>query len=103
MPLIVGLAKALQIAHEEREQHVAHMTRLRDRLIAGILESVPDAQLTGSAENRLPSHASFAFQHVDGNQLLMFLDNKGIAASAGSACKTGNPGTQRCARRAGPG
>jgi cysteine desulfurase len=55
------------------------------------LQNVPDVQLTGSAENRLPSHASFAFQQVDGNQLLMFLDNKGIAASAGSACKTGNP------------
>jgi cysteine desulfurase len=91
VPLIVGLAKALEIANVEREQHIAHMTRLRDRLISGILQNVPDVQLTGSAENRLPSHASFAFQQVDGNQLLMFLDNKGIAASAGSACKTGNP------------
>jgi len=91
VPLIVGLAKALELAETERETRVQHLAALRDRLIDGVLAKIPDAQLTGSATERLPSHASFAFQHVDGNQLLMFLDNKGIGASSGSACKTGNP------------
>jgi len=91
VPLIVGMAKALELAYKERESRVAHLTRLRDRLIEGILARVSDVELTGSRSSRLPSHASFAFKDVDGNQLLMFLDNKGIGASSGSACKTGNP------------
>lgn len=90
-PLIVGLAKALELAYAEREQHIACYRQLRDRLIDGVLSRVPDAHLTGSRENRLPSHASFIFKHLDANMLLMHLDNKGIAASSGSACKTGNP------------
>jgi cysteine desulfurase len=90
-PLIVGLAKALEIAYAERDSHIAHYQTLRDRLITGILDRIPDVELTGSPTNRLPSHASFTFKHVDGNMLLMHLDMKGIAASAGSACKTGNP------------
>lgn len=91
VPLIVGMAKALELAYAERNQRVAHYTHLRDRLIEGILAAVPESELTGSRHNRLPSHASFVFHHVDGNLLLMYLDNKGIAASSGSACKTGNP------------
>ncbi|MBZ0305707.1 MAG: cysteine desulfurase, partial [Anaerolineae bacterium] len=89
VPLIVGLAKALEIAYSEN--HAAEFARRRDRLIEGILQRVPDSQLTGSRTHRLPSHASFVFQHVDGNLLLMHLDRQGIAASSGSACKTGNP------------
>lgn len=90
-PLIVGIAKALEIAYAERETHIAHYETMRDRLINGILERIKDVELTGSLTNRLPSHASFAFKHVDGNMLLMHLDTKGIAASSGSACKIGNP------------
>lgn len=89
VPLIVGLAKALEIAYSEN--HAAEFARRRDRLIEGILQRVPESQLTGSRTHRLPSHASFVFQHVDGNLLLMHLDRQGIAASSGSACKTGNP------------
>jgi cysteine desulfurase len=70
---------------------VPHFTALRDRLIEGILGSIPDAELSGSREERLPSHASFMLQNINGNTLLMHLDMKGIAASSGSACKTGNP------------
>jgi cysteine desulfurase len=90
VPLIVGLAKALEIADAERAERTTHFSHLRDRLIGGVLATIPDSRLTGS-RHRLPSHASFAFEDVDGNQLLMFLDNQGIAASSGSACKTGNP------------
>ncbi len=88
---IVGLARALEIAYEEAARHNAHYQQLRDRLIDGILASVPDAQLTGHPRERLPNNASFVFQHVDGNALLMHLDLKGIAASSGSACKVGSP------------
>lgn len=91
VPLIVGMAKALEIAYANREIYTREFARLRDRLINGILASVPDAELTGSRTNRLPSHASFVFKHVDGNLLLMHLDMLGIGASSGSACKTGNP------------
>lgn len=90
-PLIVGLATALEIAYADLNTHITHYQAMRDRLINGILDRIPDVELTGSPTNRLPSHASFAFKHVDGNMLLMHLDMKGIAASAGSACKTGNP------------
>lgn len=91
VPLIVGMATALELAYAELNTHVAHYRARRDELIDGILNAIPDSVLTGSRPNRLPSHASFAFRHVNGNTLLMHLDMKGIAASSGSACKTGNP------------
>jgi cysteine desulfurase len=91
VPLIVGMAEALRLADVEQDKWVPHFTALRDRLIEGILGSIPDAELSGSREERLPSHASFMLQNINGNTLLMHLDMKGIAASSGSACKTGNP------------
>lgn len=90
VPLIVGLARALEIAYAEREQWVSHFRALRDRLIRGVLERVPDVHLTGSREQRLPALASFVFRGVDANLLLMQLDMRGVAASSGSACKVGN-------------
>jgi cysteine desulfurase len=88
---MVGFAKALRLAAEEREQRTAHVKPLRDRIIGRVLEEVPDSRLTGHPEVRLPNHASFAFKDVDGNLLLQLLDNAGFACSSGSACKTGNP------------
>jgi cysteine desulfurase len=64
---------------------------MRDMLIDGILNRAPNAQLTGHPSERLPSHASFIFEGIESSTLLMHLDMKGIAASGGSACKTGNP------------
>lgn len=90
-PFIVGMAKALALAYEERAENIAHYKALRDQLIAGVLNRVPNAQLTGHPEQRLPSHASFVFDGIDSSKLLIHLDIKGIAASGGSACKTGNP------------
>ena len=91
VPYIVGFAEALRLAAEEREQRVAHVTPLRDRIISMVLEEIPESRLTGHPESRLPNHASFAFKNVDGNLLLQMLDAAGIACSSGSACKTGNP------------
>lgn len=91
VPLIVGLATALEIAYTEFDAHTTHYKTMRDRLIDGVLARIPDVELTGDRLNRLPTHASFVFKHVDANMLLMQLDMRGIAASSGSACKVGNP------------
>jgi len=90
-PFIVGLAHALELAYDEHEERLAHYTAMRDALIDGILTNISDTELSGHPQNRLPSHASFVFGGIDGNRLLMHLDMKGICASSGSACKTGNP------------
>lgn len=91
VPYIVGFAEALRLTHEEREQRVAHVRPLRDKVIGAVLEAIPESRLTGDMESRLPHHASFAFKDVDGNLLLTLLDAAGFACSSGSACKTGNP------------
>jgi len=88
---IVGMAKALELAYEEFDERTAHYTQMRDMLIEGITSKVPQSQLSGHAENRLPCHASFVFDGIDANKLIIHLDLKGIAASSASACKTGNP------------
>lgn len=90
-PFIVGMAKALELAYEEKEQRLAHVTKLRQMLIEGVLARVPQAETTGHPEKRLPSHASFVFDELDANRLVMHMDMKGVAASSASACKTGNP------------
>ena len=90
-PFIVGMAKALELSYAEKETHLTHYRTLRDKLISGILSGVESAVLTGHPEQRTPSHASFIFEGIDSSTLLMHLDMKGIAASGGSACKTGNP------------
>jgi cysteine desulfurase len=91
VPYIVGFAEALRLANEERDLRIAHVLPLRDHLIGQVLEMIPESQLTGHPENRLPNHASFVFKDVDGNLLLTLLDSAGLACSSGSACKTGNP------------
>lgn len=90
-PGIVGTVRALELAREALPEEAIRLAALRDALIGGILEGVGDVQLTGDPVDRLPGHASFVFRGVDANLLLMLLDREGIAASSGSACKTGNP------------
>ncbi len=91
VPYIVGFAEALRLANDEREQRTTHVRPLRDRIIGTVLETIDDARLTGSEDQRLPNHASFVFRDVDGNLLLTLLDAAGFGCSSGSACKTGNP------------
>ncbi len=91
VPYIVGFAEALRLTYEEREQRAAHVRPLRDKIIGTVLETIPNARLTGDLSTRLPHHASFVFKDVDGNLLLTLLDAAGFACSSGSACKTGNP------------
>lgn len=92
VPLIVGAAEALRLAMAEREERLAHVLPLRDRLLAGLPAALPDQCLvTGHPTERLPHHASFALRNVSGNDLLMHLDMASIAAGSGSACSSGNP------------
>jgi len=91
VPYIVGMAEALRLAQTEAVTWVERVTALRDHLIGGVLESVSNARLTGHPVERLPNHASFVFEGVDGNLLLMLLDTAGFACSSGSACKVGDP------------
>jgi cysteine desulfurase len=88
---IAGFAHALQLTCAEREQRSACIRPLRDQLIGSLLESIPEARLTGHPSERLPNHASFVLRGVDGNLLLAMLDAAGFACSSGSACKTGSP------------
>ncbi|HSR34245.1 MAG TPA: cysteine desulfurase NifS [Anaerolineae bacterium] len=90
VPYIVGLAAALRLAYEELGESNARITRLRDKLIAGILESIPDSQLSGHPTERLPNNASFLFKYIEGESILLNLDLVGIAASSGSACTSGS-------------
>lgn len=90
-PFIIGLAKALELAYEEHEERRAKLDTLREMLIEGVLAKVPQAELTGHPTQRLPSHASFAIDGIDANQLIIHMDMRGVAASSASACKTGNP------------
>lgn len=91
VPYLVGLAEALRLTALERAERTAHVRPLRDNLIDTVLQTIPQAQLTGHPVERLPNHASFVFYGVDGNLLLTLLDAAGFACSSGSACKTGNP------------
>lgn len=90
-PLIVGMALALELATTEYEFRVKQLIARRDELIDGVLSRIPDVRLTGHPTERLPSHASFVIDGAESNTLLMHLDLLGVAASSGSACKTGNP------------
>ena len=91
IPYIVGLAKAFEIAQQSLQSRAQKVIPMRDHIIGTVLEAIPAAHLTGHPTQRLPNHASFIFENVDGNTLLMMLDVAGFACSSGSACKTGNP------------
>ncbi len=86
---IVGLATALKLAQERREIENARVSALRDELVAGVIERIPNVQLTGHPTRRLPNSASFAVRGVEGEMLLTALDLEGICVSTGSACTTG--------------
>ena len=83
---IVGTAKALALAQEGRASYAEACSRLQSRLIDGILSRLPDAQLNGHRERRLPNNVNVSFAGADSTVMLRLLDEAGIAASAGSAC-----------------
>ena len=89
LPGIVGMATALKETVAERDAEASRLAVLRDRLIAGLNE-IPHSALNGDAEKRLPGNVSFCFEGIEGESLLLLLDEKGISASSGSACTSGS-------------
>ncbi len=89
---IVGLAKAMELAWSESDERNDHVRQLRDRLLYGLPERVPDTVVTGSQDlgRRLPNNFSCCFRNVEGESVLLALDLAEIAASSGSACTTGS-------------
>ena len=83
---IVGLGAALRLANEEMSEASARVSAMRDRLIDGILQTVPMCRLNGPRHNRLPGNCNISFRGIEGESLLLRLDLAGIAASSGSAC-----------------
>ncbi|EKD89454.1 MAG: hypothetical protein ACD_34C00049G0001, partial [uncultured bacterium] len=91
VPLIVGMAKALEMNYANLETENERLISMRNRLIDAITNNIPDCQLTGDRDKRLSNHASFVFEGLSGNDLLIAMDMSGFAVSSGSACKVGNP------------
>jgi len=83
---IVGMGKAAELAKEEMGAEAERLIGLRDRLISGVLEAVPEAYLNGHPTLRLPNNANMRFSYIEGESLLLGLDSLGIQASSGSAC-----------------
>ena len=90
IPAIVGYGKAAEMAKENMENHIEELTRLRNKLIEGVLERIPHTRLNGHRTNRLPGNANFSFEFIEGEGILLLLDQLGIAASSGSACTSGS-------------
>ncbi|MCD8366706.1 MAG: cysteine desulfurase NifS [Clostridiales bacterium] len=89
IPGIVAMAAALQEACDHMEENAARVTAMRDKLIAGVLQ-IPNSRLNGDPVKRLPGNASFCFEGVEGESLLLRLDLAGVCASSGSACTSGS-------------
>ncbi|MBA3469361.1 MAG: cysteine desulfurase NifS [Herpetosiphonaceae bacterium] len=90
VPGIVGLATALRIAVEQMDFASRHCTLLRDRLIDGIAERISYVQLNGHRSARLPNNVNLSFEFIEGESMLLLLDQQGIYASSGSACTSGS-------------
>ena len=88
VPLIVGMAEALKITINSAPENIKKITKLRDRLISGMVK-IDGVSLTGHPENRLADIASFLVERVEGEAMLLLLSEEGIAASSGSACTSG--------------
>lgn len=89
-PGIVGFARATELAAERMQARKEHETELRDYLIERVLSVIPYTRLNGHRVNRLSNNANFSFRFIEGESLLILLDQKGICASSGSACTSGS-------------
>jgi cysteine desulfurase len=87
---IIGLGKASELALDEFTEDMPRVGRLRDRLESGLLEKIPNAIVNGDRDNRLPNTTSIAFEYVEGESILLMLNEHGICASSGSACTSGS-------------
>lgn len=88
---IVGLGEAIELAYKDFESYNEKLRNLRDYYISQVEEKIANIQLNGDRKNRLPGNANISFEGVNAEELLFKLDERGICASGGSACSTGNP------------
>ena len=89
LPGIVGLGKAIELACDQLEENASRMTALRDRLIQGVMDRIPEVRLNGHPTDRLPNNCNLSFRYIEGEALLLRLDLAGVAGSSGSACTSG--------------
>ncbi len=89
VPGIVGFAKAAEMAKVSLNERAAYVTKLRDYLIDRVLTEIPYSRLNGARKMRLPNNANFCFEYIEGESMLILLDQNGICASSGSACTSG--------------
>lgn len=87
---IIGLGKACELARKGMAEEIAHVKKLRDRLETGIAERIPAIRINGDKSSRLPNTSSISFEYIEGEAILLLLDQHGICASSGSACTTGS-------------
>jgi cysteine desulfurase len=90
VPGIVGFGKAAELALKEMPEEMRQLTRLRDKLIAGLMERIKDTRLNGHPVRRLPNNVNLSIKYVEGESMLLNLDLAGIYASTGSACSSGS-------------
>lgn len=90
VPYIVGLGVACELASQRMEDENTRVRAMRDRLEKGILESCPGARINGDPSCRLPNTTNISFEYVEGEAILLMLDDRGICASTGSACASGS-------------
>jgi len=90
-PAIAGFAAAARESVELREERTLHWESLRERLVAGLAATVPEARVNGSSDDRVASIAHFTFPGCEGDALLLLLDAQGVECSTGSACSAGVP------------
>lgn len=90
VPYIVGLGKACELAQKHIAAENGQVRQLRDRLEAGLLKSIPAATVNGTTQCRLPNTTNISFQFIEGESILLLLDEQGICASSGSACTSGS-------------
>ncbi|TES87259.1 MAG: cysteine desulfurase NifS [Dehalococcoidia bacterium] len=88
VPGIVGLGKAAQIAQQEMDEEAERVTRLRDKLINGVLENIDHARLNGHPQTRLPNNVNVSISYAEGEAMCLNLDREGICCSTGSACSS---------------
>ena len=90
VPGIIGLGKACELAAQHMDDENTRVKSLRDKLEKAILASCPDSQINGDPENRIPNTTNISFEYIEGEAILLMLDQFGICASSGSACTSGS-------------
>lgn len=90
VPGIIGMALAARLAHEEMERNTKYIKDLRDYFMDKVIKEIPYSRINGSIEKRLPNNVNVSFEFIEGESMLLLLDNAGICASSGSACTSGS-------------